>query len=179
MWNRKISNKGEIQKVKKVPSKHFNSLFRIKSFSKTDDETFLLNAIKTNSSYDGVLALVFSRILFLDEKVSEDYRAKLCKQTFLSIAVTIYIRQNFFLRDMLNFEIENIKASGLIDHWHSQEVHKKTMSKKDTESPNVLTLYHFKGCFEILFVGNFISSAVFAVEMINNVLKKRFNFFQN
>lgn len=131
-----------------------------------------MNSIKTSSNSNNVLSIIFSKVLFLDENVTFDLRAKICKEVFINVLVTAYMKQNFYLQDQINDIIENLKASGFMEHWHSQDVHRTFLDKIETKRPSIMTFYHLRGCFEILLIGHFLSGFVIAVEFSHRSIRK-------
>lgn len=144
----------------------FFTHFRIKKIKV--DETQYIDRIGSDPNFKGAYGQSLIRILYFDQ-ISPNRkkgRFKICKEIFLTIPVVIYTKKNFYLLDALNEKIDILKASGLIDFWHFQDIDERLLNVKETRDPKVLTINHLSGCFQILFLGYFASFVVFAFELL-------------
>lgn len=85
----------------------------------------------------------------------------------------IYSKKNFYLLDALDEKIDILKAAGLIEFWHFQDVDKRFLNVKEPKDPKVLTTKHLMGCFHILFFGCVASFMVLLFELLLTKMKTR------
>lgn len=78
----------------------------------------------------------------------------------MNIPIVIYTQKDFFLLDALNEKLGTLKASGLINFWHKQQVPEDISSSNEFKLPKVLNLHHLMGSFQILIFG--LVSSIFA-----------------
>lgn len=97
---------------------------------------------------------------------------QVCREVFITIPSVIYTKKNFYLLQAINEKIEHLKTAGLIEYWYNQHFTKE-FSKQNSNSPKVLRLYHFYGCFQVWISGCLLSSLVFTYEWIINKWKNR------
>lgn len=120
--------------------------------------------VRTDASFEGVIIQPLLKILYKNKALDKSSRYIICKEIFKMIPLVIYSSKNFFLLDAINQKIEVLKASGLIEFWHFQDVDRRNL--KTSEGPKVLTFNHLLGIFEILSYGYAFSFSVFMLEKL-------------
>jgi hypothetical protein len=133
-----------------------------------DEVEIYTNKIKTDSSFKGAFGGSMTSMFYTNQNSGNFH--KFCKEVFMMIPQVFYAKKEFYLIDELNYQIEFLKASGLIDFWYHQFIDKVTKEIK-AKRQEALTLNNFQGCFEILLLGYFVSFLVFLCELWIN---KRF-----
>lgn len=119
-------------------------------------------------SFKGAFLRSLTGLLYVNEiRYGKKQRIFLiCKEHYMSIPVVIYARKNFYLLQAINSKINQIQASGLIEHWHSQAVSKRFQTvQKVAKSRETMTLDHLSGCFYLLMMGLLASVAAFVIEI--------------
>jgi len=101
---------------------------------------------------------------------------QICREPFMTVPIVIYAKKNFYLIQAMNDKIESLKGAGLIEYWYSQQFLEE-MSKEE-KSPEVLTLAHLSGCFQILAGGCVFSFVAFVAEWMHYKWKTRFRYFE-
>lgn len=89
----------------------------------------------------------------------------------MTVPIVIYAKKHFYLIQALNEKIESLKVAGLIEYWYSSQFLKELT--KEQKSPEVLTMRHLSGCFQIWVAGCLISSVLLGVEFIVCKWKRR------
>lgn len=80
----------------------------------------------------------------------------------MTVPIVIYAKKHFYLIQAMNEKIESLKVAGLIDYWYSSQFLKDFT--KQQKSPEVLTMHHLSGCFQIWASGCAFSCFVFFAE---------------
>jgi hypothetical protein len=96
---------------------------------------------------------------------NNELRLKICKDSLLTIPSVMYTSKNFFLLPAINEALENFKAGGLIEYWHSMAFDRKHMKTEVKSYPKVLSMKHLSGCFEMWMTGCLISFSVLMLEL--------------
>lgn len=129
-----------------------------------------MNKIRDDPNFRGAFGRSFFKTLY-DQQISPDNtRNRICKEPFMTVPIIIYTKKDFYLLDKINEKIEFLKASGLIDFWHYQEVKKGAMFEAEFKGPRTLKIEHLLGCFQILLYGCFISLIILALEFLLSVI---------
>lgn len=105
--------------------------------------------------------------IFSNQKNPKDQRNIIYKEVFLTVPIVIYTRKNFYLLEVFNEKIEDLKAGGLIDFWDSEDKSVEPRNEKDEKYPNVLMTSQLMGCFHLLLIGCLTSFVVFDFENFN------------
>jgi hypothetical protein len=125
--------------------------------------SYYFEKIRSDPSYKGAVlcAKEFAQYLNKPKNVK---RMKIGKETVVMIPVVMYMRQDFYLVDSIDMVLKNVKPTGLIDFWGSQDVarHENT---EEVFYPKALGLMQFEGSFYILVIGWTISLIAFIVEI--------------
>jgi hypothetical protein len=82
----------------------------------------------------------------------------------MTVPIVTYARKHFYLIQAINERIESLKGSGLIEYWYSLQFLK--VFTKEQKSPEILTLHHLSGSFEIWAGGCAVSFVIFAIERV-------------
>jgi hypothetical protein len=106
------------------------------------------------------------RTLYYNQIGPKTSRFVICKEVFMTIPIVFYTVKDFYLLDSLNDKIEMLKASGLIDKWHYNNIKKNFIKTDSTKIPEVLTVQNLKGCFQLLFFGCIFGLVVFMLECL-------------
>jgi hypothetical protein len=102
----------------------------------------------------------------------EDSRYTICNEIFVTIPTVIYTIKNFYLLNEIDKKIEMMKAAGLVEKWHFDNIDKSFMKLKKSNERKVLTMQHLLGSFHLLCFGYFISLIVFIGECFKSSFKK-------
>lgn len=102
-----------------------------------------------------------------------NYHYKICKEVVAMIPVVIYTKKDFFLLAAFNQKIELLKASGLIQFWHYQDIDRKIPDDVRPTYQKALTLGQLVGSFHLLFIGYALSVTVFTAEALISLIKGR------
>lgn len=97
------------------------------------------------------------------------------------IPIVIYSRKNYFLLDAFNDKIKFMRAAGLVEFWHYQNVDRKFLNFKVFDGPKVLTFDQLVGCFGILVLGLIAGFISFLFEVRIRFIKSvavKFNFMR-
>lgn len=123
-----------------------------------------------------------SHILYLNQKNSlsdnperKKLRYQICKERLMLFSTVIYVRKHFYLSDSVDYVIEQLKTSGLIDYWHKQSFMRENFDKIDVESkiPEKIRFEHVKGPFQFLAIGLGFCSIIFLIEIVYEKLSSR------
>jgi hypothetical protein len=109
---------------------------------------------------------------YINQNAPEELRLAISKEAFMTIPLVIYCRKNFYLLDEINEKIEFLKASGLINFWHSQNIRKRFLTVNNLNLPKILNIKQLSGCFHIVLLGTFVSFVVFLLEYFSNKIIK-------
>lgn len=120
----------------------------------------------TSSDFKGALADQRSLIIHANKIKSTD-KALMLREPFLTLPSVLYVTKNFYLIDTLNEELENIKSCGLMKLWQWKYVDKDFEKVEVSKQPKVIEVQHLLGCFQILIWGLFLSSLIFALEILS------------
>lgn len=143
----------------------------------SDNKSLVLSKIQNDPSLKGAYFISLFRAYYLNSIRNKEFLLNIGKEVIMSIPEVIYTQKYFYLLDGLSDKIDDLKASGLIELWHSQCNERVFQNNNDDNNPKVLTLHDFKGSFQILLCGFLISFAVFLLEVVINF--KRFLFALN
>jgi hypothetical protein len=95
----------------------------------------------------------------------------ICSEAFMLNPEVIYTQKDFYLLDKLSKNIENLKASGLIEWWHKQIFKQNIQSKRS--ALRALDMQDFQGCVLIVSCGLSVSFVVYCVEfLLKRVIKR-------
>lgn len=136
------------------------------------ETTLYLKRLQTSPSFKGAILYSLSITLYHNQKNSQDLQYNICDETLLIIPTVMYVRKHFYLLESLNGKVEQMKAAGLTNFWHFQELNRQSLIGKASNYPVVLTLNRLMGCFEVYLFGCFISFTVFIFEVILIKLKQ-------
>jgi hypothetical protein len=120
------------------------------------ERSFYQNKSLFDSTFKGAIVRSSSQIM---------PKFRVCREVFVSVPVVIYTKKDFYLLDVINEKIEDLKASGLIEYWLLIAMNRK-VKEKDLNEPKVLSIQRLIGCFQILLFGYFLSLFVFIVEKV-------------
>lgn len=124
----------------------------------------LKSKIQSDPSVKLAFLEALTMLLYSNQKTSEDKRINIAKETFATVPLVIYSKQNFWLLDTINKKIQLFKAAGLIKFWFQKFVDTDTLKVVKTTSPKVLEIHQFQGCIIVLLVGLAFSFLVFLLE---------------
>lgn len=82
----------------------------------------------------------------------------------MTLPVTIYTKQDFYLLSALDKVIQELKASGLIEFWNLLDTDQSFLKSYEKKTPMSLQLKHFTGGFYIYFFGLFFSFLILVFE---------------
>jgi hypothetical protein len=93
-----------------------------------------------------------------------NYTHKICKDELMTMSFVLYFRKNFFLIEELNFRIQGLISSGLIDYWLRESL----QNFKDglNNEPKTLNITELRGSFAVLFIGYIMAFLVFMCELL-------------
>lgn len=118
-----------------------------------------------DSSFDGAMVSGLNEILIINQQRDYNFTFKFCKERVMGISIVLYFRQNYFLVPAVNEVIRNLISAGLIEHWHYKYIDKKLLAQNlEASGPQVMTVNHLAGCFQLLTVGCLLASLCFGVE---------------
>lgn len=148
--------------------------FRIVVFSE-ERKLDIFQAI-TDSYFKGALLRPLRAIAYMNQVLgSGQERFYYCKETVMTIPIVIYAQKNFFLVNEIDYNIDKFKSAGLIEYWDIKTDEDDKSDQVALEKPpEILTIDHLKGGFQIIILGNIISLIVFIVELIITFFKKMF-----
>lgn len=121
--------------------------------------------IQFDPQFKGTIVRSLANVVHLNKNVTSGRPFTICKEVFITIPDVIYTRKNFYLLDALDEKIHNLKAAGLIELWHSQDLDEKFWSHKVSGRVKPFTLQQLFGCFQILLAGYMMSVIVFLFEL--------------
>lgn len=129
--------------------------------------------IKSDKSFKGVYVRSINRILY-EYKIDPDSekRLSICKQPLMTMSSVILTKKNFYLIDALNWKLDNLKQSGLIDFWRSLTSDTKLLKNKEVPLPKAFNFKHMLGSIQILTIGYIISIVAFMFELILSSLSQ-------
>lgn len=134
----------------------------------TEGKTYF-ERLKTDSSLK--MALGKSRdTTHYQNRISTTGKATICKEVFMTIPVVIYTRKDFYLLNSLDYWIEQLRASGLID-FRSSETFEREQSMSRALPPKVLKVKDFRGSFYIIAFGWIAGTIVLLSERAINKLR--------
>lgn len=125
-----------------------------------------LNKIRSDPNFKGAVGRSLTRILYANHINSQDRRFTICKEIVMTIPAVIYTPKDFYLMDSLNERIQMLKAAGLIDFWHFQDIDRQISIYEDLEYRKTLTLAQLLGSFQILGIGLGLCFVVFVIELL-------------
>lgn len=105
-------------------------------------------------------------------QMSRSAKNAISREVFMTVPIVIYSRQDFYLLNSINEEIEQLKASGLIDFWTYQSV-KRDKTPTISSLPKALQVKHFKGSFYIVALGWSVSFAAAVCECFIKKLPRK------
>jgi hypothetical protein len=91
-------------------------------------------------------------------------KLRICKESLLTVPVVIYMKQDFYLLNVIDKQIKHLKASGLIEYWNRENIG-NLQNVKQVIYPKTLTLKQFWGSFYILIIGWTISLIILMMEV--------------
>jgi hypothetical protein len=110
-----------------------------------------IKRLTTDSSLKVTVARSSITAHYLNKK-SRSAKNAISREVFMTIPIVIYSRQDFYLLNSINEEIEKLKSSGLIDFWTYASI-KRDQSPTISSLPQALQVKHFKGIFYIVALG--------------------------
>ena len=99
-------------------------------------------------------------------------KSLICKEVLMTVPSVIYAPKDFYLVAALNEEIFKLHAAGFIQFWESKMFDRNLENSKFKKRPEVLTMMHFTGAFQILSVGLIVGATVFIVECLQNLFSR-------
>jgi hypothetical protein len=111
-------------------------------------------------------------ILYRNSLVPKKIQFTICREVVMSLPLVIYSRKHFYLLDELSKNIEHLKSSGLIDHWHRKGYSKK-FEAEESSGQRVLEVHDFEGCFFVVLCGFAVGVAVFCVEVLMGIVTRK------
>lgn len=135
------------------------------------------NQLTTNSNFKGALFRSFYGVLYsnqLNFKYNNGTHLQLCKELFLMIPVVFYLQKHSFLLDVVNEQIEIVKASGLSDYWHQSIIDEKYLIVVESKQPKSIKFEYLQGTFNLLLAGHGVAMIAFLWELT----KSRFIHFR-
>lgn len=97
----------------------------------------------------------------------------LCKELFLMIPVVFYLQKNSFLLNVVNEQIEIVKAAGLSDYWHQSIIDKKYLIIVESKQPKSIKFEYLQGTFNLLLVGHGVAMIAFLWEITKSHFARR------
>jgi hypothetical protein len=119
--------------------------------------------IRSDSSFKGAYTSTKEVARFLNKRRNVR-KLKICKETVMMIPIVIYMRQDFCLLNAIDKTLKNVKPSGLIDFWGSNDVERDDYTK-ETFYPKALDLLDLSGSFYILLLGWLFCLFAFLLEI--------------
>lgn len=89
----------------------------------------------------------------------------------MTIPSVIYETKNFYLADIINEQIEILKAAGLVNYWHMKRFDKRSVAMTVNNYPTVIRFHQLAGSFQVLIFGLLLSLLALMVEFLNKKLK--------
>lgn len=123
-----------------------------------------LKKIQNDPFFKGAVTRSAETTLYINQNRAKEDRFKICKEIMMTIPIVMYTKKDFYLLDAINLKIHYLKAAGLVDFWHSQNINVGLLNVKKSKQPKVLSFEKLQGCFTILFYGSFFSLIVFVFE---------------
>ncbi|CAO1431395.1 unnamed protein product [Diamesa tonsa] len=120
-----------------------------------------------DSSFKGAIASTLSFILVENQINYPNKTFKVCKEKLMTIPVTLYLRKNHYLIDVVNENVDALITAGLINYWAQQNVGTKFIIPKGKDkTPKKLNFLHLIGCFQIWCIGCGLGSLTFVGELV-------------
>jgi hypothetical protein len=132
---------------------------------KAEERPAIESRIQTDPNFAATYEEPLRTVLHWNHMHGLQNQKHICKELFMTVPEVIYTKKNFFLLAELNRKLQHIKASGLFEFWDFRNMTKTKLNLKEEETPKVLNLSHFEGCFGILIVGVLVSFVVFVREV--------------
>lgn len=90
------------------------------------------------------------------------------------IPVVFYLQKNSYLLNVVNDQIEIIKASGLIDYWHQSIIDQKYLIVVEEKEPKSMKFEYMQGTFNLLLCGHCVAMIAFLWEITKSyAIRKR------
>lgn len=138
-----------------------------------EDFTPILNSLRS-SSFPGTYVSGLNEIIIINQNKKYNFTFKFCKERVTFVPIVMYFRKNFFIIPAINDVVGNLVSAGLIEHWHYNYIDDRLLvQKEETSGPQVMTLDHLIGCFQLLACGCLIACFCFLAEVFCNYLQKK------
>lgn len=127
--------------------------------------------IQTDPSFKGVYVRSINHILYDFKKdTNPEKRFSICKEPLITLPSVILTKKNFYLIDAMNWKLNYLKQSGLIDYWRSQTSDMNLLKITGSPQPQALNLRRMLGSLQILMIGYIVSFVAFMFELIRSSL---------
>lgn len=101
---------------------------------------------------------------------------KTCKERYMQASVVMYTQKGFFLTESINYWMNRLMDSGLIEYWHYKNIVTSLLRSTPTREPEKISLKEFEGIFEIWACGLLVCCFVFVLELTwSRKLRKYFS----
>lgn len=85
----------------------------------------------------------------------------------MTIPITLYLRKNHYLIDVINEKVDALITAGLINYWIEQNIGNTFITpKRKDKTPKKLNFLHLIGVFQIWFIGCALGIGTFVGELV-------------
>ena len=118
-------------------------------------------------SFKGAIATTLSFVLFENQMNYPNKTYKVCKEKLMTIPITLYLRKNHYLIDVVNEKIDALITAGLINYWAEQNIGNTfNIPKRKDKTPKKLNFLHLIGGFQIWCIGCVLGIGTFVGELV-------------
>ena len=133
-------------------------------YQSSDMESMLMKTLNPNSKS---VVFVYSDTVFYINQRYRNLTLTVCKERFVTGQFVFYFRKNHFVVTEINKKIDMMLTNGMIQHITSKYFIPGFQNDHETgDEKKVLTLGHFKGVFEILFIYYTLALSIFLIEVL-------------
>lgn len=118
-------------------------------------------------SFKGAIVSTLSFVLFENQINYPNNTFKVCKEKIMTIPITLYLRKNHYLTDVINEKVDALITAGLVNYWSQQNVGNSfVFPKRNDKTPKKLNFLHLIGCFQIWCIGCGLGIVTFVGELV-------------
>lgn len=119
-----------------------------------------------NPNFKGAFSKTLTGALYLNQLNFTTTLYRICKETYMTLPIVMYVQKNFYLLKEINQKILRFQAAGLIEFWHSKSVDNKFLNVEEPTELKPLNIHHLYGAFQIWFCSCLVAGIIFAVELL-------------
>lgn len=119
-------------------------------------------------SFKGVIFITYAQATYLNKVNHRNFTYKTCKDHLFSGQVVFLFQKDFYLVGEFNEKLKDLQKAGIIDLWLSKFTNPEFLHfKKPKQGPEIISIQHLFGGFQIYLCGILLSLFAFCFEKLS------------